>query len=126
MSSDTNRVTLTHRGLSISVSVMANQVEIFKALANETRLDILRWLGEPDRYFVEPARHASEEIRDSGGVCVRDIHDKANMSQSTVSHYLQILQRAELVESERHGQWTYYRRNEGKLREVASFITKEL
>ncbi|MFP7365521.1 metalloregulator ArsR/SmtB family transcription factor [Corynebacterium callunae] len=105
---------------------MASQVEIFKALANDARLDILKWLGEPDRYFIEPAKHATEEVRNAGGVCVRDIHEKANMSQSTVSHYLQILQRAGLVESERVGQWTYYRRNEETMKKIAHFISEEL
>ncbi|GAB3849317.1 ArsR/SmtB family transcription factor [Nesterenkonia populi] len=105
---------------------MAGQVEVFKALANETRLDILRWLRVPGEHFLAPARHAPDHVRENGGVCVRDIQEKADMSQSTVSHYLHVLQRAGLVLSERHGQWTYYRRNEERLREVADFIEGEL
>ena len=47
-----------------------------------------------------------------GGVCVGSNRDKAGISQSTVSHYLDMLQKAGLLLSERHGKWTYYRRDE--------------
>ena len=47
-------------------------------------------------------------------------------SQSTVSNYLDMLQRAELLLSERHGKWTYYRRNEETIQAFAGYIGKEL
>lgn len=52
------------------------------------------------------------EVSYKGGVCVGDIQEKAKVSQSTVSSYLNMMQKAGLLESIRHGQWTYYRRNE--------------
>lgn len=42
------------------------------------------------------------------------------MSQSTVSHYLSILQRANLVVAERVGKWTYYKRNDETIRAFLS------
>ncbi|MGJ3018006.1 ArsR/SmtB family transcription factor, partial [Salmonella enterica subsp. enterica serovar Paratyphi A] len=45
-------------------------------------------------------------------MCVTHIQQKVEMSPSTVSTHLSILQRAGLVETSRVGQWTYYRRNE--------------
>ena len=101
---------------------MDGRVEVFKALANETRLDVLRWLKDPRTHFETPETRA----RSGGGVCVGDIQEKAGLSQSTVSHYLQMMQRAGLLLSERHGQWTYYRRNEDRLREVADFLAREI
>ena len=105
---------------------MENQVEIFKVLANETRLDMLKWLKDPMNHFDKTTAHLAKNISEKGGVCVGDIQEKANMSQSTVSHYLTMMQRVGLLESERHGKWTYYRRNEDRIQEIAEFIKKEL
>lgn len=83
-------------------------LEIFKALSNKTRLQILQWLKDPNMYF-QPQEHASfAEV----GVCVGQIQQKCGISQSTVSEYLTILQKAGLLQATRIGQWTYYKRNE--------------
>ena len=59
-------------------------------------------------------------------VCVGAICDKAGISQSTVSHYLDMLQRAGLLESRRYGKWTYYRRNEENIRKLADYIATRI
>ncbi|WP_304622444.1 ArsR/SmtB family transcription factor [Desertivirga brevis] len=82
-------------------------VEIFKALSNKTRLQILQWLKDPELNFPEQA-----EFGYGQGVCVGQIQKKAGLSQSTVSEYLSLLQKAGLVKAQRVGQWTYYHRNE--------------
>lgn len=105
---------------------MKNLVEIFKVLGNETRLEILYWLKDPLIHFEKPTAHLSKKMSEKGGVCVGDIQEKANMSPSTVSHYLKMMQQVGLLESERHGQWTYYRRNEELIKEIASYIKKDL
>jgi DNA-binding transcriptional ArsR family regulator len=84
-----------------------DQVAIFKALSNKTRLEILNWLKQPQENFPEQA-----ELGFAEGVCVGQIQKKAGLTQSTVSEYLATLQRAGLVKSSRVGQWTYYKRNE--------------
>ncbi|GIO22685.1 helix-turn-helix transcriptional regulator [Oceanobacillus sp. J11TS1] len=105
---------------------MTNLSEIFKVLGNEKRLDMLQWLKDPMNHFEKPTAHLSKNISEKGGVCVGDIQEKAQMSPSTVSHYLKMMQQAGLLESERHGQWTYYRRNEEKIEEIVSIIKKDL
>ncbi|MBN8233838.1 winged helix-turn-helix transcriptional regulator [Halobacillus kuroshimensis] len=105
---------------------MKNYIDIFKVLANQTRLDMLMWLKDPENHFDKPTAHLSKNINEKGGVCVGDIQEKAALSQSTVSHYLAMMQHAGLLESERHGKWTYYRRREEKIEEVAEFIKREL
>lgn len=60
------------------------------------------------------------------GVCVGQIQQKAGLTQSTISEYLSILQRAGLVESTRVGQWTYYKRNEAAFAALTKIIEKEL
>ncbi|PTJ20622.1 transcriptional regulator [Staphylococcus succinus] len=104
---------------------MENLVDIFKALSNRTRIDILVWLKNPLEHFEKPSSHLNKNSSEKGGVCVGDIQEKANMSASTVSHYLKMMQQAGLLESERHGQWTYYRRNESTLNELAELIKKD-
>ncbi|MGV2619541.1 UNVERIFIED_CONTAM: metalloregulator ArsR/SmtB family transcription factor [Halobacillus marinus] len=105
---------------------MENYVEIFKVLANEKRLEMLRWLKDPMNYIDKPADHLSETIHHKGGICVGDIQEQSDMSQSTVSHYLAMMQKAGLLESERHGKWTYYRRNEAVIQQVAAYMKEEL
>lgn len=105
---------------------MTNQVDLFKALSNEVRLDILRWLKDPETHFNKPTAHLVTNFSEKGGICVGDIQEKANLSQSTVSQYLTMLQKVGLLESERHGKWTYYRRNEEKIQELATYLKGEL
>ncbi len=61
-----------------------DQVEIFKALSNKTRLQILRWLKDPALHFPEHQVACGETDH---GVCVGHIHKKAGLTQSTISAY---------------------------------------
>ncbi|MEU0503730.1 metalloregulator ArsR/SmtB family transcription factor [Nocardia sp. NPDC005998] len=82
-----------------------------KALANETRLNILAWLKDPDANFPERGPDTAEL-----GVCVGLIQQKAGTSASTISAHLAVLQRAGFLSVTRRGQWTYYRRDDARIR----------
>jgi ArsR family transcriptional regulator len=97
------------------------QVDIFKALANKTRLDILDWLKAPEANFP-----GQKEFGYEHGVCVGQLQAKAGLTQSTVSDYLSILQRAGLVKATRRGQWTYYKRDKAAFEELSELIAKNL
>ncbi|MFM1653244.1 ArsR/SmtB family transcription factor [Brevibacillus sp. B_LB10_24] len=97
-------------------------IEIFKALSNEARLQILHWLKEPEKHFTP---HEGIDMRKTG-VCVSQVTEKLNMTQSTASHYLSILQRAGLIKTERIGKFTYFKRDEEKIREIADLLKSEL
>jgi DNA-binding transcriptional ArsR family regulator len=97
-----------------------DHLEIFKALSNKSRLQILQWLKEPEKNF--PAQDSGFE----DGVCVGQIQQKLGLTQSTVSEYLSTLQRAGLVESTRVGQWTYYKRNTSAFTALTKLIEEEL
>jgi len=99
---------------------------IAKALSNETRLNILRWLKEPYKNFPPQGGSLGTPVDLKGGVCVTSIQEKAGASQSTISNYLNLLQDAELLVSERYEKWTYYRRNEELIQELARYIGTEL
>ncbi|SFC94470.1 ArsR family transcriptional regulator [Bacillus sp. OV322] len=97
-------------------------IDIFKALSNETRLQILEWLKEPEKHF------SLQEMRDfhEVGVCVTQFHEKLNVTQSTASQHLSILYRAGLVTATRHGKWTYYKRNEEAFNQLKEIIEHEI
>ncbi|RDI42566.1 ArsR/SmtB family transcription factor [Aquicella lusitana] len=98
-----------------------NVITIFKALSNETRLNILKWLKEPGKHFV--STHCDVE---KDGVCVGLIEKKAGLSQSTISQYLSLLQQAGLITMERSGQWTYCKLNEKTIKEWIAMLRHEL
>ncbi len=80
--------------------------EILKALAHPLRREILVWLKQPATNF--PGQKHSFEP----GVCAGQIHERSGLSASTMSAHLAVLQRAELVRTEKIGQWIFYSRNE--------------
>jgi DNA-binding transcriptional ArsR family regulator len=98
-----------------------DQLEIFKALSNKTRLQILAWLKDPELNFPDQEKYGFEN-----GVCVGQIQQKAGLTQSTVSEYLSIMQRTGLVTATRMGQWTYYRRNEEAFAALSKLVGTDL
>ncbi len=103
-----------------------NMIKIFKALSNETRLQILLWLKEPTRYFSSSLCDSKGVDLKKMGVCVGLIQQKSGLSQSTTSEYLALLQDAGLVKASRVGQWTYYKRDEEAIAEFLKLAHKNL
>ncbi|MDD2555744.1 MAG: metalloregulator ArsR/SmtB family transcription factor [Syntrophaceticus sp.] len=68
---------------------MKNIVDILKALSDETRLRIINLL-----YLKE--------------LCVCDIVETLNITQTKASRHLQYLKNAGLVEDRKSAQWVYY------------------
>jgi ArsR family transcriptional regulator len=94
--------------------------EVMKALANPARREILVWLRTPEKAF--PTQQHSFEL----GVCAGKIHEKAGLSQSTVSAHLAILQKARLVTIRKVGQWIFYSRNEAVIAQFLKLIQNEI
>ena len=97
-------------------------VDMLKALSNETRLDIMCWLSNPDKNFKNLKQHVGGGIPGWGGACVGTIQEKAGLSQSTVSGYLKSMQQAGLLESKRQEKWTFYRINKESVATLCCFI----
>ncbi len=97
--------------------------DVFKALGNPVRLQVLRWLRDPDRHF--PPEQAIADQREVG-VCVSHIQAKTGLAQSTVSAYMASLQRAGLVRSTRVGKWTHYRRDEERIAQLVDVLGRSL
>jgi ArsR family transcriptional regulator len=93
-----------------------------RALANERRLQILEWLKDPVANF--PPQVDGDLIED--GVCGVLIAEKLGVTQPTLSEHLKILAQAGLVRSKRIKQWTFYKRDEGRIRELKQSILLNL
>ncbi len=88
---------------------LTNDLAIFKAFSDETRLRILFLLSE-------------------GELCVCEIVAVLDMPQGKVSRHLSVLKRAGLVSDRREGLWIYYSRPEpsGNLeRHLADYLREE-
>lgn len=78
--------------------------KLFRALADETRLAIVRQLAE------------------QGEVCACNFLTCYDLAQPTVSHHLKMLREAGLVDTEKRGLWVYYRLNREKVEVLRSWL----
>jgi ArsR family transcriptional regulator len=89
-----------------------------RALANERRLQILEWLKNPTRHF--PLQVDGDLVKD--GVCGALIARKLHVSQPTTSEHMKILCQAGLTRPKRIKKWTFYKRDEARIREIKRAI----
>ena len=100
-------------------------LRILKALSNPHRLDIILWLKHPEKEFGVQV-HTKTLIHFPNSVSVKSIQKRCGVSQSSVSTFMTMLERADLVESRKIDQYTYYRRNETVIREFGEWYNKEV
>jgi DNA-binding transcriptional ArsR family regulator len=91
-----------------------------RALANERRLQILEWLRDPRAHFRPQVD--GDLVED--GVCGLLIAEKLGVSQPTVSEHLRVLTQAGLLRPRRIKQWTFYRRDEARIRAIKKALAK--
>lgn len=96
----------------------AELVEGLKALASDKRLAVLAWLRDPTAHF--PPQRDGDLVRD--GVCAVFLAEKLGISQPTLHRHMQQLTAAGLVVAKRTRQWTFYRRNEPRIADLAQRI----
>jgi DNA-binding transcriptional ArsR family regulator len=96
--------------------------DIIKALANERRLMILEWLKDPCAHF--PAQVDGDLVKD--GVCALLLAEKLGITQATLSEHMRVLVQAGLVVPKRIKQWTFYRRDEKRIRAVKADLIAHL
>ena len=75
---------------------MQEILNIFKALSDETRLRILKLLG-------------------NGELCVCDLFSALDMVQPKVSFHLSVLKEAGLITDRKEGRWVHYRINDSDM-----------
>ena len=100
-------------------------LKILKALSNPHRLDIILWLKRPEQEFGVQV-HSKTLIDFPHSVSVKSIQKRCGVSQSSISTFMSILENAELVESRKIDQYTYFRRNEEVIHEFGEWYNKEV
>ena len=100
-------------------------LRILKALSNPHRLDIILWLKHPEKEFGVQV-HTKTLIDFPNSVSVKSIQKRCGVSQSSISTFMSILENAELVESRKIDQYTYFRRNEKVIYEFGEWYNKEV
>jgi DNA-binding transcriptional ArsR family regulator len=93
-----------------------------QAISNDRRLQILEWLKKPRVNFRPQVD--GDLVRD--GVCAVLIAEKLGISQPTLSEHMRVLRQAHLVQSKRIKQWTFYKRNEARIKQIKRSITASL
>jgi DNA-binding transcriptional ArsR family regulator len=91
-----------------------------RALANERRLQVLEWLKDPEAHF--PPQVDGDLVKD--GVCLALIAKKLGVSQPTATEHMKVLSQAGLVRPKRIKQWTFYKRDEARIKEIKKEIAK--
>ncbi|PRX27166.1 ArsR family transcriptional regulator [Orenia metallireducens] len=72
---------------------IADIAEVLKALADNTRLEIINLLS-------------------CGKMCVCDLVEELDLSQPNISHHLKILKNANLIIATKRGRWVDYQLNQ--------------
>ena len=96
-------------GPALSPDAAAELEQLFKALADRHRLQILNCLIQAD----------------GESVCVCDLEPLLGVKQPTVSHHLKQLVGAGLLEREKRGTFAFYRLRPGALDQVGGLLTAE-
>lgn len=98
----------------LNTATASLSTQVLKALANESRLQIMRWLQEPRAHF--PPQVEGDLVKD--GVCGLFIAQKLGVGQPTASEHLRILVQVGLLRAKRIKKWTFYRRDERRIADV--------
>ena len=99
-----------------------NPVATLRAFASKPRLQILGWLKQPRAHFREQID--GDLVED--GVCGLLIAEKLGVSQPTVTEHMKLLVEIGAVRAKRIKQWTFYKRDEERIRALKAEIVDEL
>lgn len=92
------------------------QLQQLRALAERTRLHILELLKK------KGCCSCDEVDARNAGMCVCDLEKELRLTQPTITHHLQVLRQAGLVECVRIGPWLYCRRDEAALKALGATL----
>src|SRR5438552_1427284 len=95
-------------------------VPVFKALGDPTRLKILDLLRSRGKSCCDLI------AREERGLCACDIERAVGLSQAAVSHHMDLLRRAGLVDAEKRGRWMFYRRNDAAQARLAEVLANAI
>jgi len=97
-------------------------LKAIKALASPVRLEVLRLLKNPVENF--PPQVDGHLLKD--GVCADFLREELGIAAATASRHLTLLAEAGLLIATRKKGWTFYRRDERAIRQLALLLRGEL
>lgn len=103
---------------SLRTHVRDKRLPQLRALADSTRLRILDLLKKKGCCSCDEV-----DPRDTG-MCVCDLQQELGLTQPTITHHLQVLRQAGLIECVRIGPWLYCRRDEAALKALGAILTE--
>jgi DNA-binding transcriptional ArsR family regulator len=86
----------------------------------------LHVIADPTRRRILEALKLKAAAGKENGLCASDIESRIHLSQPTISHHMAILENAGLILSKKQGQWRWYRRNEGAIRDFTKALKQTL
>ena len=92
---------MTETAIVTEIAVSDELVALLRVIANEKRLRILSLLTRRE-------------------MCVCEIIEILDLSQSLISHHLGVLRRSGLVQDRQEGHWVYYSIDAGSLTELSA------
>ena len=98
------------------------QLKALKAVASDTRLQILDWLKDPVANF--PPQVDGDLVDD--GVCADFIRERLGVAAATASRHLTLLTEAGVLIPTRKKGWTFYRRDEAGIRRLVKALQSNL
>ncbi len=99
-----------------------NRSNQIKAMASETRMEVLRLLCDPKKHFAKQWSANPVEF----GVCMTLIAEALGVAQPTASRHLDILKHAQFISGRKHQKWSYCLRNDVAIREYLDWLGQEL
>src|SRR5436190_23855158 len=99
-----------------------NLTPVLRAFTSERRLQILDWLKNPRAHFRE---QIDGDLVDDG-VCGLLIAEKLEVSQPTVTEHMKLLVEIGAVRATRIKQWTFYKRDEERIRQLKVAIAERV
>lgn len=101
---------------------MPSDLDVLKALSNEKRLMIMKWITSPRDHF--PEQRDGDLVED--GVCVGFITQKIGLSQPTVTSHMKTLESAGLVSGRSIKNWVFYKPNRALVTKTLGGLADEL
>ena len=87
----------------VSTGDLEQARQLFKALADPVRLEVLQALAGGER-------------------CVCELTQGLGLAQSRLSFHLKVMREAGLIEAREQGRWVYYRLRPGALEQLQGFL----
>ncbi len=106
----------------INMTYDPSTLDMLKALSNENRLQILKWILSPTDHF--PPQRDGDLIED--GVCVGFITQKIGLTQPTVTSHMKVLADAKLVTSKQIKNWVFYKPDRERIEKAVAQLGAEL